>query len=280
MNDSRPPRVGRPVSAELKSAESAFSRSMVILEAIARRPGTTLRELNRRLPYPDTTGRRLVTGLVKDGLVLRQDPGGKLFLSPRMTDFAARLMPEPILRRISQDQIFALRNTTNETVELLVPDQSQLRMVCISFLPSQRHIYVHSRIGRSIDLNHSIAGKSILTAMNCSSANNTFGERELGHQTDRIPISTMRCNNRWGDTAPYGFTHGHEGSDIDIVSASATILDHRRSPVGCLLIRMPAFRFKSTSLPDLRVLMVAAVETISFRLQESACDGELRGGAF
>jgi IclR family transcriptional regulator, KDG regulon repressor len=237
MNDETPSDPRQPVKGA-----AAFSKFMVVLQAIADQPGKLdIARLTKTLPYPRGTLYRIVTALMAEGLISESRDNSTYQLGHRLIQLASKSWETSDLRSAARDHIEALRNATGETVHLAVP--SGTGMVYIDKLESPRTVRMTSRIGTRVEIHSTSVGKAYLAALPDAQCHQLAETLDLRPRT-RNTITDV--NALYADierTRARGYSYDNEENEPDIRCFGGAILDRTGVPVGAVSLSIPIYRF-------------------------------------
>lgn len=222
---------------------AAFSKFMAVLQAVADAPGRLDRaQLARELPFPRGTVYRLVSALQAEEL-LSEHPDGTLHLGHRLISLASRSWENSDLRSTAHDHLEELRQLTGETVHLAVP--SGLGMVYIDKLESPHTVRMTSRIGTYVDLHTTSVGKAYLAALSPDARAALVQRIEFRPRTSNSITDAPTLLQEVERVAQQGYSEDREEQEPEIRCFGAAILDRDGTPVGCVSVSVPTFRFDS-----------------------------------
>ena len=242
MTDSRGGRQGLPERGPQVQGTASFSKFMVVLQAIADRPGMLdMAKLAKHLPYPRGTLYRIVTALVSEGLVSENVANGTYLLGHRLIHLASKSWETSDIRSAAHAFIEALRNATGETVHLAVPSGNG--MVYIDKLESPRTVGMTSRIGTRVELYSTSVGKAYLAALSEDACLQNVEGLEIRPRTKNTITDVVTLQAEIRKTRERGYSCDNEENEPDIRCFGGALLDRSGQPVGCVSVSIPLYRY-------------------------------------
>ncbi|WP_454673424.1 IclR family transcriptional regulator [Achromobacter pestifer] len=230
-----------PAAAPVAGTAS-FSKFMRVLDAIALGGDTawTVNELSLKLGYPRPTIYRIVEALIAEQLIVPKHNGQSFGLGPRLVSLASRALENSDIRQICKDHLFDLKELTQETVHLAVPDQSE--MTYIDKLESPKAVRMNSRLGSRVTMYSSSVGKAYLAQLPADARDaviRTLDFKVFTEATLRTPQALRKELDR---IRQQGYAEDREENEKDIFCFGCAIVDKQGRPVACVSLSIPAFR--------------------------------------
>ncbi|HTI03149.1 MAG TPA: IclR family transcriptional regulator, partial [Acidisoma sp.] len=223
---------------------AVISKVMRLLQAISDAPsGTTVAELCRATGYPRPTVHRLLGVLAQEGMVGSEGLRGRVLLGPRLVSLAYRAWHGSDLRRRALPHLAALRDETDETVHLAVPSAGE--MVYIDKLESRRAVRMASRIGTRVSLHSSSVGKAFLASLPETESEALIANLAMPAFTPHTLTDQAALKAEIAATRRRGYATDLQENELDICCYGGAIRGVAGSPIGCISISMPRYRFES-----------------------------------
>ena len=201
-----------------------------------------------RLGVSASTAHRLLSMLVyRDFAEQNEDRSyrpGKI-LRPAETSGA----PVALLRRIALPHLARLRDTTGETVNLMVLAGTEVRFVAT--VESDQVLRVGDRVGRSLPARLTSGGKAILAAQPPSAGHPEPLRRELAAVRRR------------------GYAINDQQTEAGLTALGRAVTDPAGNPVAAVSLALPTARFRKAELPGWAAALVTATTAIEHDLAGS-----------
>jgi len=209
-----------------------------------------------------STFRYLAT--LKSREYLQRDPETERYqLGPKLMQLGAIAARRVDVQRIALPLMRELRETSGETVNLVIPGGNEL--VYLAVLPSPHPVKLAAEVG-SRDYMHATAlGKAMLASMSDTRL------EEL--RTRPLPRLTEHTRTDWPSllrelelVRRRGFAMDDCESDSQVRCVGAAILNHLGRPVGAISISGPSSRFSLAQALELGPKVLNAAQRVSMRL--------------
>jgi DNA-binding IclR family transcriptional regulator len=216
--------------------------------------GLTLTELAKRLGLPRSTMHRLVSALVKEGLLVSPPRAGRVRIGNEFVRIASasrlelRQQVEPLMRNIFE--------ATGETVDCSVLEGDQLRV--IEVIPTQHHLRAFADVGATFPLHATSKGKSILAQFD-NEALDTFLEGDFERFTPTTPTSRDVLKEEVERVRQDGIAFDEEEYTPGIAAAAIGARDPFGS-VFCISVPVPMQRWETLKPRVITALTAARVE--------------------
>jgi IclR family transcriptional regulator, acetate operon repressor len=231
----------------------SVGRSLDLLDAVAAET-LGLVALAERAGLGASTAYRLLSTLMEHGYVRRNPSTGHFHVGYKLLELAASAAHDTeVLRAIVRPYLDALRNATDETANLVVPDG--VSVVYIDQVESARAIRMFTAIGRRVPLHASASGKAILAS---SSSKSLLADREtagLAALTPHTLITSRALEHDLDRTRTRGFAIDNEEHDLGVVCVAAAIIGHDGEPTAALSVSGPSERMRAADLDALGAIV-------------------------
>jgi IclR family transcriptional regulator, acetate operon repressor len=147
-----------------QTRNESIHKAVVLIRAVAQRPGVSARDLAAATGIPRATATRLVKTLVEEHVLIRRTPAGGLRVDPV---FAAVIRPARSwdgLVAAAAQHLRPLRDETNESASLSVPSGPD-RLICIEQLDGSSSVGVRNYVGEEFGVDESAAGPAYLATL-------------------------------------------------------------------------------------------------------------------
>lgn len=166
------------------SAVGVLDKSFLVLSAVEERPAS-LGELVERTGLSRATAHRLAVALEVHGL-LRRTSDGRFALGLHLVALARRATEQFPLAEAAGPAMAELRERTEESVQLYVPD-GDLR-VCVAALESPHGLRTIVPVGAALPMDRGSAGRVLSGEVGRSGWVATVAEREPGVASVSAPV--------------------------------------------------------------------------------------------
>lgn len=253
-------------SAKPVAGTASFSKFMRVLDVIASSGETawTVNELSARLGYPRPTIYRIVDALLAEQLIVQQRNGQTFGLGPRLVSLASRALESSDIRQLCKDHLFDLKEHTQETVHLAVPDRAE--MTYIDKLESPKAVRMNSRLGSRVTMYSSSVGKAYLAHLDPDARDaiiQTLDFKVFTAATLRTPDALRK---ELEQIRRQGFAEDREENEKDIFCFGCAITDKQGQPVACVSLSIPAFRMSENRVDSYIQPLVDTCAAISRKL--------------
>jgi IclR family KDG regulon transcriptional repressor len=224
---------------------ASFSKFMRVLDTIALGDDTawTVNALSLKLGYPRPTIYRIVEALVAEQLIVQKGNGQCFGLGPRLVSLASRALESSDIRQLCKDHLFDLKELTQETVHLAVPDRSE--MTYIDKLESPKAVRMNSRLGSRVTMYSSSVGKAYLARLDPAECDALIQTLDFKVFTDATLRTPQALRKEVEQIRRQGFAEDREENEKDIFCFGCAITDKQGRPVACVSLSIPAFRMSA-----------------------------------
>ena len=256
-----PPQAAKPVAGT-----ASFSKFMRVLDTIALGGDTpwTVNELSLKLGYPRPTIYRIVEALAAEQLIVQKRNGQSFGLGPRLVSLASRALESSDIRQLCKDHLFDLKELTQETVHLAVPDRSG--MTYIDKLESPKAVRMNSRLGSRVTMYSSSVGKAYLARLEAAERDALIATLDYKVFTEATLRTPQALRKELEQILRQGFAEDREENEKDIFCFGCAITDKQGRPVACVSLSIPAFRMSADRTGGYIKPLVDACAAISKKL--------------
>lgn len=240
----------------------SLRRSLMVLESVAELQPVGVGELARRLELPKSTVQRILTTLGEAGWLR---PVGndltKWVLSTRAFTVAQRGASEIGLREAALSSMHRLRDTTNETIHLAVPDDLRY-MVLIERIDSGQAVRTFISLGTTTPIHATSTGRAVLANIPHERLDEFLRQPLEGYSEDTI-VDADQLRMELARVREKGYAVNVRQYRPGVAAIGAAVLDANNFPIAGICISMPDSRFKQRLIPEWGQLVVAAASEIS-----------------
>lgn len=225
----------------------SVSRSLDLLEAVAS-GDLGLVALATKTNLTPSTAYRLLTTLMDHGYVTRSAETGRFRVGHKVLELAAvAASATDSFRAVIRPYLESLRNATDETANLVVPDG--VSIVYTDQAESARAVRMFTVIGRRVPMHASAAGKAIL-----ATSSQALLEARLAAGLEALTSRTLATEGALQLdlqlTRERGYAVDSEEYDVGVVCVAAPIAGPTEA-VGALSISGPSERMRAGGIEAL-----------------------------
>lgn len=230
----------------------SVGRSLDLLEAVASE-NVGLVALAERTGLGPSTAYRLLATLMERGYVTRSPRTGRFRVGHKLVELAAvAARDSESLRSIMRPHLEQLRDATDETANLVVPDG--VSIVYVDQVESSRAVRMFTTIGRRVPAHASAAGKAIL-ASSPAVLLDERGAAGLERLTPHTLTTTRALAADLDVIRARGFAVDSEEYELGVVCVAATILGPDGEAIAAVSVSGPSERMRETDLDALGALV-------------------------
>lgn len=213
---------------------SLITKSMTVLQALARNGEMTVVELAEETGEPASSLYRLLSSLESIDWVEPGTRRGLVRLGWAFLRLGARLEGQLDLRRLALPELQKLHEATGETVFLCI--RRGMRAVCIERIDGL-DVQIHSlRLGESLPLGEGVAPRAILAFESLEIVEAYFGEAAEHPPVSAIAPDTATLRGLLAETASTGVAVAEAEWVNGIGGVGAPIFNYKGQVVGALSI--------------------------------------------
>ena len=250
--------VDMPATAGVGVLEKAMSLLNIVSAAAA---PMTFTELLRAGRLPKATLHRILTTLMREGL-LRHDAFTKTYqLGFRLLELAHEVWSDFDLRLAAQDELARLRNAVRHSVHLAVLDGDSV--ILIASEESDRELRTSSRVGIRLPIHATALGKAIVAHLDPLRQTALLQSLSLRAFTGKTLTFAADLQSELDLTRARGYAVECLEHEEGLVSIAAPILDIEGRPIGAVCISGKSDQIDQTRLHELSSPIIGAARTIS-----------------
>jgi DNA-binding IclR family transcriptional regulator len=239
----------------------AVERAVRVLNVLGDRGEATLTEITRELGHGKTAILRILTALVREGLVELDRDSGRYSLSWRVLVLARGLANKAEIRSLAMPHMLALRDLTDETITL--NGRIGYERVCIEQVESRQQLRWHSEIGSVTPLYAGATGMMFLAMFGPAELDAYLAEVKLERFTADTVTDPAVLRAMLQEIRAQGYCYDHDTRNVGIAGISAPVLDGSGEAVAVLTISGPTQRFERADLDLWRERLVAATSELT-----------------
>ncbi len=246
--------------SRVQSIERAFS----VLGALADGP-VGVSEVAERVALPKSTTARLLSSLVREGVV-EQVPGGTRYrLGGRIATLAAGLSSTAGLVAVARPHLVELASATGEAAGLSVPDGALVHY--IDQVDTTHQVQVRDWTGTRAPM-HAVSSGQVFLAHAAPSVVERLLAAPLERFTEATLTTEPALRRRLREVLLDGHAWVHDEFAEGLVSVAAPVTGPDGEVVAAVHVHGPAYRFPAPESADLTAASVrAAASRVSARLR-------------
>lgn len=219
--------------------------------------------LSKRLGVAKSTVYRLASTLVSEGMLEQNRENDKYRLGLALFGLGALVRQRMNVSTEARPHIFALREATNETVHLAVPDRGQI--IYVYDLESTQAIRQRANLGERKPAFCSAEGRAMLAFADPAAVDAIIASG-LQPRTPFTDVDPAHLKAALEDVRQKGYAREDEQSEIGMRSLAAPIRDAEGRVVAAVGIAGPTQRLSEDVLARFAPLVVNTAHLISARL--------------
>jgi DNA-binding IclR family transcriptional regulator len=239
-------------------------RAIRILEAFREGPSRTVTELARDLALPKSSVYELISTLVSEGLVVKEDSTNRYRLGLRLVELARAANQDLEVRQVARPLIEKLRDEFNETVQLTVLDGEEI--LYVDGCESSRQLRTFFQFGDRAPLYCTALGKALLANLPPAQRERYLRRRRLKGFTRGTLTDRAALRRELDRTAARGYSVDDMEHEEDVRCVGAPIRDREGRTFASISVSGPAHRLKPGRDREIARRVMAAAEEISKRL--------------
>ena len=239
----------------------SLTRALGVLKTIAAaEDGLILRDVARRSGLPVSTAHRLLTTLEGEGFVRSQPETGAWVIGAEAFRVGAGFLRTRDIATMARPRLKALAQRWSETASLYV--ETDGRLVCLAQAESRQMVRAVTRVGGSVPLHASGAGKAWLAALDAATVA-ALTPGPLARHTPLTLTDAAVLRAALETVRAQGYAVDDEELVEGVRCAAAVVRDHAGTPVGALSVSGPASRIDRTALAALGRAVTEAAAALS-----------------
>jgi DNA-binding IclR family transcriptional regulator len=236
-------------------------RAIRILEAFRDGSSYTVTELARALGLPKSSVYELVSTLVSEGLLAKEDPTSRYRLGLRLVELARAANQHLEVRQVARPLIEKLRDELNETVQLTILDGEEI--LYVDGCESSRQLRTFYQFGDRAPLHCTALGKAILANLPTDEIERRLRRRTLKAYTPATLTDPQELRRELARTAARGYSVDDMEHEEDVRCVGAPIRDREGRAFASISVSGPAHRLRPGRDREIARQLIAAAEEIS-----------------
>ncbi|MDW8471073.1 IclR family transcriptional regulator [Streptomyces scabiei] len=242
----------------------SVTRSLRILEAVARHQPVTVGELTRLFGLPKSTVQRTLVTLNEAGwLRANRKDTTRWEIGARVLAVRPAALQGSSLFAAAREPMIRLRDALDETIHLAVPDALN-GMVVVDRVDCDHAVRTFHAIGATSPLHATAAGHTVLAHLPKSEVDE-FTARTLEGYGEETITDPRELRAELGRVRERGYAVNHNQYVQGVCAIAAPVLDAAGAPLAAVAISLPDSRFEPGRLPELGRLVTATAAEITVR---------------
>jgi DNA-binding IclR family transcriptional regulator len=205
-----------------------------------------------------------ILGTLEDHHVIIRLENGRYRIGPAPLLWADAYTAQLDLVEVARSALREIWEQTRETVHLAVYEQNEAYY--LDKLESPHPVRMHSRIGASLRLYSSAAGRAILAFLPEHEQKSYFRKNTIEALTPNTAVNMGDILDRLARVRREGGSEENQENEEGIRCIGAPILDCRSYPLGAISISAPAYRFDDQTARKAAGKVREAAWTVSRKL--------------
>ncbi|KFG04802.1 MULTISPECIES: IclR family transcriptional regulator [Streptomyces] len=242
----------------------SVTRSLRILEAVARHQPVTVGELTRLFGLPKSTVQRTLVTLNEAGwLRANRKDTTRWEIGARVLAVRPAALQGSSLFAAAREPMIRLRDALDETIHLAVPDALN-GMVVVDRVDCDHAVRTFHAIGATSPLHATAAGHTVLAHLPKSEVDE-FTARTLEGYGEETITDPRELRAELERVRERGYAVNHNQYVQGVCAIAAPVLDAAGAPLAAVAISLPDSRFEPGRLPELGRLVTATAAEITVR---------------
>ncbi|MFJ4820387.1 IclR family transcriptional regulator [Streptomyces sp. NPDC088801] len=227
----------------------SVTRSLRILEAVARHQPVTVGELTKIFGLPKSTVQRTLVTLAEAGwLRANRRDTTRWEIGARVLAVRPAALQGSSLLTAAHEPMVRLRDALNETVHLSVPDALQC-MVVVDRVDSDHPVRTFHSIGDTSPLHAAAVGRAILAHLPKQDVEELIAQG-LERFTGTTPAEPDELRAELDRIRTDGYAVNRNQYRPGVCAIAAPVLDEDGAPLASVAVSMPDSRFDAERLPE------------------------------
>jgi IclR family acetate operon transcriptional repressor len=244
----------------------SVQRSLRVLEAVADREPVGVADLARALDLPKSTVQRSLVTLADEGwLEPVHGDHTRWSLGPAARKLGRVGARESTLREAALGPMQALRDTTNETIHLAIPDGIAW-MVLVERMDSTQPVRTFNELGTRTPSHATSTGLSVLAGMPVDAVEALFSEPLRSYSPTTV-VDPELLRKELDLVRRRGYAVNIRMFRPQVAAVGAAIMGRNGVPVAGICISMPDSRYRPEAAPEWGSLVGECAASITRALQ-------------
>ncbi|MFP3392668.1 IclR family transcriptional regulator [Brevibacillus sp. SIMBA_040] len=243
----------------------SVDRALQLFEQISKRKeGYGITELSNSISLNKSSVYRMVSTLVRHGLVEQDAETEKYKLGYKVLELSSILLDSIDLRREARASLKKLEQQTNEVIHLVVYDRGEV--VYIEKLEGNETLRMHSKVGSRAPMHCTSVGKMILAHLPASDVAYVIDRHGMKPHTPHTITDKNVLLKQLAEIKARGYALDLEENEMGITCMAAPIFDHTGKIAASVSISGPTMRMTSERIEEVKASIIEVSRQISNRL--------------
>lgn len=240
----------KPDSGKMNKSEpsiQSIDRAVRILHCFEKKSELSLSEICSEVGLHKSTVYGILTTLKNNDLLQKDPDTGIYTLGLGLYRLASNVNMD--LRRIALPHLQGLCNDTTETVNLVIPDGTNI--IYVEKCESSLSMHVSTNIGTQLPMYCTAVGKAILAYLDEEQASRILDQSELIAKTENTITSKDRLLRSLPEIRRRGYALDEEELEYGLVCIAAPVVSSVGQPIAAVSCSGPIRRINPETIPSL-----------------------------
>lgn len=248
----------------MKTVQSIERALDILLTFSKEEPELGLVDICKKVNLTKGTVYRLVYTLVSRGFLSQNDSNSKYTLGPKVFEIGSIALSQLEIRKVAYSSIEELRNTTGETVHLVV--QYNDEVVYLEKVDSPRSISMRSWIGQRMPMYCTAVGKTILASLSEEEVYSICGSGKMKRITPNTITSYENLIIELQKVKEQGYAIDDEENEEGLRCIAAPVKNNKGKVIAAISVSAPLMRMDDNLVALTAQLVKKAAEEISYKM--------------
>ncbi len=249
----------------IKSYSSSALRVSSILESFTQgEVELTAAEITSKVRLPKSTVHYILVSLIKSGLLVKNENGGKYAVGPRLFEIGSAYLRNIDIIKIAGPVVKALNDLTDEGVSIGILHGSNMLRVLRE--ESKNPVRYVQPIGESRPAYASAMGKALLSELSDAEIDNMYPDERLIPVTENTIRTKTELKLELENIRSTGISFDREGGHKGVEGIGRVIRDSSGKAISAVTISLPVFRIDEAKRQQLVKLVKLGAALISYKL--------------
>ena len=237
-----------------------LKRGIDVLEILEKSKGSLSSvEIQKILKIPKTTLYRILKTLIEKRLIIYENRKYKLGYG--FLKFSKKILADISLREIVNPYLKKICEYTQETVELIIPDNDAI--LYIDKIESPQSIKLIAQIGSRYNTLHASAPGKILLAYDNKIFESFFEKKKIEKITPKTITNKDRLKREIEKIREIGWAYDDGEARIDVRRIAAPIFNYEGKLIGIIGIAGPSYRINDRKIKEFGKFLKEICDEIS-----------------
>jgi IclR family transcriptional regulator, KDG regulon repressor len=247
------------------NSSKAVERALVILEAVAQKPGgMTNSEISRRLVIPKSTASYILHTLEHRGYLRRERASGKYRLGLKVLTLSRGVTSGLNLREAALPVLRHIVERSQLTAHLAVLDQG--RAVYIEKVDAPGFIKMDTWVGRRLEVHTTAVGKALVSHLPEVEVEEIIKERGLKRHTPKTIVARSKFLRELEKVRSHGYAVDDEENSLGVRCIAGPVFNHKGAVVAAVGTSGTINQIDRSNISKVTDLVLEAARKISQQL--------------